>query len=106
MVSSTEQESVIRVGKGESVALPVTADYIGFAKEQKLLDLLSGENLMFADKVKKTNKHLQIKSFIKQWEESSPLTSAFVFRTFVKFLTRYQPQGDIGITEAIIGVVM
>ena len=50
--------------------------------------------------------HLQIKSFIKQWEEGSPLTSAFVFRTFVKFLTGYQPQGDIGITEAIIGVVM
>ena len=49
--------------------------------------------------------HLQIKSFIKQWEESSTLTSAFVLWTFVKFLTGYQPQGDIGITEAIIGVV-
>jgi hypothetical protein len=31
------------------------ADYIGFQQDPKLMALISGEQLLFADKIKKTN---------------------------------------------------
>ena len=32
-----------------------TADFIGFQQDLKLMNLIQGEQLLFADKIKKTN---------------------------------------------------